>query len=360
MRHPESGAIELVQRVRIRLVLPLLLTSSCTAFEGLEPSSGGAASSGGSTSESSGGAGGAAPRSLLPLLDAVNVCSLISRCPTLGGSILLSTGLPLTQTDANALPTVRNFSSCIDWLSAPLEVGHPGFGGLRDLLVDVATATRCEDADALLPRVKSTAAACSRGTECSDAATAIECPEAVLSHCGRGLFAPGSTCLLKSQAACAVGECAGAPVLCDEPYVFRCVDGLREGLDCSLYGLSCEPGLGCIGTVGTATCETVGEQLCSGDANSLRVCAGSLGGDGPTSAEFDCASMGRTCLTEGLAVRCAASKESCSSYDPDRNVCTGDRISLCVSGEPLDFDCGSVGKSCQPGSADGATSGHCQ
>jgi hypothetical protein len=357
---PNAGEVRLSPSAWLRLGLSLLLGSGCTAFDGIEPSFGGASSTGGSSSESSGGPGGAAPRGLLPLLDAANVCSLIQRCPTLGGSILLSTGLPLVQTDANANPTVRNFSSCIDWLNAPLEAGHPGFDGLRDLLVDVATATRCEDADALLPRVKATAAVCSRGEVCTDAATAVACPDAVLSNCGRGLFAPGSTCLAQTHAACAVGECTGAEVLCDEPYAFRCVDGLREGLDCSLYGLSCEPGLGCIGSLGSAVCESVGEQLCSGDASRLRVCAGALGAEAASNAEFDCAAMGRTCIEEGLTGRCAAPKESCSPYDPDQNVCTEDRISLCVSGERLDFDCSSLGKGCLPGSADGATSGHCQ
>jgi hypothetical protein len=329
------------------------LLAACTAFDGLEPDLGGASSVGGG-SAAAGGAGGDDPasQSLLPLLDAANVCSLVQRCPTLGGSLLLSSGLPLVRVEPTGLPAARNYSACIDWLRAPLAQGHPGFEELRRLLLGVAATSVCEEAESLLP--VSVGASCpARDSSCVDAETSLACPDGVSERCTRGLFAPGSTCLDVGAVGCAVGECSAEGLTCDAPFAFRCAAGLRTGLDCSLLGLACEGGVGCVGIAGPAECDTIGEQSCGLGERLARTCVRTFSSAELIAAELDCEALGQRCVVEGLTARCAPDQEACSPYDPDVNVCEGTTIRLCVQGEPTTVDCGILGKTCEPASPDG-------
>jgi hypothetical protein len=345
----------------LRWACAVAALAGCTAFDGLEPDLGGAAALGGGGGAAEGGAG-AAPSSLslLPLLDAANVCSLVHRCPTLGGSLLLSTGLPLVQTDASALPTVRTYSACIDWLRAPLALGHPGFEELQRLLVGVAAIPVCEEAESFLP--VSLGAPCDTGSSCADGETAVVCPEGLTERCPRGLFAPGSTCLDVGAVGCAVGECSEEGISCDAPFAFQCAAGLRTGLDCSLFGLACESGLGCVGAAGAGACGpgALGEQSCGLRDRFARSCVRAFASTDLVASERDCEVMGQRCVVEGLAARCASDTGTCSPYDPDVNVCEGTTIHLCVQGDRVDLDCANLGKSCEPASPDGASSAHCR
>lgn len=338
------------------------LLAACTAFDGLEPDRGGAASLGGGGA-AAGGGGGDDPASqrLLPLLDAANVCALVHRCPTLGGSLVLSSGLPLVRVDPAGLPAVRNYSACIDWLRAPLALGHPGFEELRRLVLGVAASSVCEDAEAFLP--VSVGASCADGiSSCVDGETSLACPEGVTERCLRGLFAPGSTCLDVGAVGCAVGECSADEISCDAPYAFRCAAGLRAGLDCSLFGLACEGGVGCVGVAGVAECapDALGEQSCGLGERLARTCVRTFSSAELVASELDCDAMGQRCVVEGLTARCAPDVGVCSPYDADVNVCDGTTIHLCVQGEPTSVDCATLGKTCEPASPDGAVSAHCR
>jgi hypothetical protein len=336
--------------------------AACTAFDGLEPDLGGAASVGGGGATSDGGGGGApASQSLLPLLDAANVCSLVHRCPTLGGSLLLSTGLPLVQTDATALPSVRNYSACIDWLRAPLRAGHPGFEELQRLILGVAAIPVCEEAESFLP-VSIGALCVDAVASCVDGETTLVCPDGLAERCTRGLFAPGSACLDVGAVGCAVGECSEEGLTCDAPFAFRCAAGLRTGLDCSLFGLACEGGLGCVGDAGGADCapDALGEQSCGLGDRLARTCVRGFSSTDLVASELDCEAMGQRCVVEGLAARCVEDASVCSPYDPDVNVCDGTTVHLCVQGEPVSVDCATLGKACEPASPDGSASAHCR
>ncbi|NUO47336.1 MAG: hypothetical protein HOV80_00620 [Polyangiaceae bacterium] len=337
--------------------IPLVFTAiACTAFEDLEPAAGGSPPVGG------GGSGGAepdGPRSLLPLLDAANLCSLVFRCPTLGGSILLSTGLPLVQTDDNARPTVWNYSACIDWLTAPLEAGHSGFEDLREIVLRIAPTTTCADAASVLPFdvAEDPPALCTaQPPERCESADNVSCPNGVTSHCEGLLFAPGSSCgaSLPGETGCASASCTTPELKCNNGYAFNCsADGLKSGYLCGVFGLSCADGVGCVAAAGKPSCTTIGTQACVGARS--RTCAISMFGE-LLDSEIDCDAMGMTCAPAGTTARCAP-PTGCSPYDPDQNVCSGSVISICAQGVERTIDCTVLGKQCI--SASTSQSAHC-
>jgi hypothetical protein len=344
--------------------------AGCTTFYGVTPD---ATSSSGT---GAGGSGGSAPGrlGLLPLLDAAHLCSLVASCPSLGDSVIASTGLPLV---APAMSDTRKYSSCVDWLTLPLATvegqapARAGFGELSSMIDCMAASSTCADAAkcAFIEALSPGDPVCSgsTGTKC-DGADLLDCDARTRAHCGSKGFPPGSQCAPSSvdgSAACAVGGCGAAEVSCDpdvDPgpenasYVFACgASDLREGVDCRAFGLVCDemsPTLslrGCVGVTGVATCSTFGVESCTGA--KVRVCSGQL------EAEIDCGAIDRGCTTQGASARCEPSGPKCSPYDPDVNLCSGSSIRLCLDGAPTDFDCASIGMTCVPES--GAVSGHC-
>ncbi len=336
---------------------------ACTSFDGLEPGSGGAPQGGG-------GAGGAeppAPTGFLPLLDAAELCSLVFRCPALGGSVLLSTGIPIVQVDAAGAPVISNFSACLDWLTAPIEPGRLGFDETRDVLICLAASSTCAAAAAnCLPfeLAEDPAAACAAEppTRC-EGSTSVACPAGITAHCAHDSFGPGSQCLTGTlgATACAVGACSVPELTCDEPYAFACeATGLRTGLSCAAYGLSCAPGGGCVASGGPSPCATLGQQRCDAGDRRVRTCA-VVTETGFAEAEVSCDALARTCVLEGgAAARCASASELCSPYDPDQNVCDMDTLRVCVQGEPAVIDCAALGKTCQPALMDGSKTARCE
>lgn len=346
-----------------------LLVPACTTFYGVEPDPTGASSG-------TGGSGGSvffAPSSLLPIFDAAHVCGLVAACPTLGDSVVASAALPVSIPLAS---DARNYSSCVEWLTAPLAPdtdGAPraGFTELRSMMACMAATTTCADAArcAFYEVIAPSDARCASqtGSRC-DADAAIDCDALRVSHCKSKGYAPGSQCLVGSDgvAACAVGTCSAPDVSCDpatdpgptEPsYVFACgPSGLRKGIDCRAMGVVCDDSAadladrGCVGSTGKASCTTFGEAACLGDR--VRVCSGVLLG------EIDCGALGQGCVYEGSTARCAPASASCSPFDATSNLCDGSTIHLCVGGNPVDFDCASIGEACVP--AAGAVTGHCE
>ena len=92
---------------------------SCTLFDGLsvgpEPDAGG----------------------YLPLDQAVQACSLVVQCPTLGAAIVQSVGVPASRT---------SFSSCLGWLAGPIPNDRFGWATQRGVLNCIAGASTCDDA----------------------------------------------------------------------------------------------------------------------------------------------------------------------------------------------------------------------
>lgn len=269
----------------------LLLLTGCTAFEGVEPGgapAGGAPGNGGDGGE---GAGvvqtclAESPSCLVPELEAVRFCARIAVCPTLATAVTRATGIPIAEIDETGARVGFNFSACVDWLTGPLEDAHPGFAAVQSLLNCAIATSSCEKAEACMEvaPLPIDAASCDEG-QCSP--FGLSCGD---DGCGA----------------------SGVPPICSEPFAQGCEGALVTS--CALE-------------------RTDGMWL---------------------SAHIDCTRAGASCefarcKTDG----CAASPV---------NVCAdSSSISLCLQGKSLEFDCASVGLSCVPEDIEAGLSGHCE
>lgn len=342
-----------------------LASSGCFTFAGLELASdgggGGGVASVGSTSDGAGGDGGGEPKNdpdaFLPMLDAAELCALAADCPLLAASIVASLGLPVVAVDAG--PPARlsfSYAQCLDWLAAPIAPGRVGFDAQRELLIDVV-ASGCERGVALLP-VEAIATAldprCAGAPEphCDedDEGALVDCADGLVFHCDAAVFAPSSSCVAGDDGAPRCGIAAktcGDADACDVDYAVACEDGVLQQYDCSSLGLGCGGGT-CRGEDGDASCDRAeaGVQQCSPGGERATVCTGRF------FSEVDCEALGLECVEVGDDIaRCGdlAAEEAgrCEPYDPDVDVCDGDVLHTCVGGEPVDLDCGVIGRSCQ-------------
>jgi hypothetical protein len=351
-----------------RLAPLALLTSlgvACTVFDGLEAHE---ASRGGAGGAGAGGEGPLAERLLPNVNDAMHVCSLVARCPTLGPSLVRSLALPVVGIAPEGGSILRT-SACLEWLHAPLLAGRRGAALATDLLACVAATSTCSDALACV--FVEDLAPQGDASRC-EGDRALDCGARAELRCGSARWAGLSQCEAfddggATRVRCALGGCdsfdgvtcgedaSGAPSIaarCLEP------EGLREGLACGAAGLSCVAGdeatSGCVADeAGAASCDELGASSCSLDV--ARVCDGVLRG------ALDCAASGRGCVELGTEVRCARPSETCSPFDPDVDVCVSETVlRVCLDGDPLEYDCATLGQRCEgPGMA-GALSGRCE
>jgi hypothetical protein len=251
----------------LRAALGLCLSLGAgTTFYGLHPD----ATTGSTTG--TGGAGGAVNLGLLPTLDAAHLCSLVATCPTLGRSVVASTGLPLVDVEGGV--ETRNFSACVDWLTLPLAApaasaatpARVGYDELRSMIVCMAASTSCTDATrcSLREIVDPGDPRCAPPTTgCDGQGNLLDCAAGVSQHCKTDLFAPDSTCTAGQGAvACAPGLCAAPEVACDNGYLFTCGAAMqpKASLSCTVFGLVCDASSadaalrGCYGATGKSTC----------------------------------------------------------------------------------------------------------
>ncbi|HSO00781.1 MAG TPA: hypothetical protein VLS89_20960 [Candidatus Nanopelagicales bacterium] len=326
---------------------------SCTVFNGLtaiEPGEGGG-----------GGGGGAGPpgASYLSLADAVRACRHITGCAGVSTGLPLSIGLPGDK---------DSFSGCVSWLSGPIPEGRPGFEVQAAMLACIAAAPDCVAARGCLfieplalgdPRCDGiTGDACGPGEE------VLHCTGRYLERCTSPRFGPGSQCRLglDDKRGCALAAClpsTDGPPRCDGNTLVLCDPGnrLRIAASCTAVGLTCAEdaeGQSAICGVNDAVlyCDTAGQVTCSPDATKVRICTSQV------ATEIDCAALGAGCVAAGTGARCAWPSDACSPQDPGVDTCDGSLISLCVAGQPVSFDCASVGLTCQPG--DGTSIGACR
>src|SRR6202023_900555 len=99
-------------------------------------------------------------------------------------------------------------------------------------------------------------------------------------------------------------------------------------------------GATCLTATTVEACMSVGSD-CAGDA--VAAC------DGFQISRFDCSALGGTCSKKGGPAHCVRTTDTCSSFDPAVNTCSGTRVSLCIAGAPASFDCATIGASCVPG-----------
>jgi len=347
----------------------LLLSSSCTAFEGVEP---GGADQGGALGSGGEGAGPAdnclarSPGCLLPELEAARLCARIAECPTLSTAIVMSTGIPIAETNGSGERSAFNFSGCVDWLTGPLEDAHPGFLAARQELNCVIATATCEDAGNCLSfyplATDDDRCRGQTGRHCENQRL-IDCDADFMTNCQGAALPGGTTCEEgdRGEAACRVGSCSGAEVSCQidsegNEYASRCVDGNDQGTVCALFGLSCIEGIGCATGPASDPCDVAFVQSCAGEV--VESCAVPEPSGAFRAARIDCASASQTCQAVGAAARCVPANAACTQTQV--NLCDQSVIDLCLQGQLADFDCQTLGLSCLAGDFTMGISGRCR
>ncbi len=314
----------------------------------------------------------ASPRCLLPRGEAVRLCSLVADCDALAATILRTTGLPLAVVDASGHRTSFNTSVCVDWLTTPLEGAHPGFDAVRAAVNCLITSLSCEDANGCfefeqLSDGDDRCAATPEEVRC-DGEILVDCPASTVTRCDGPSFAVNTHCEPGGAGVpmCRSDGCEEPSTKCAEnqpgtSYVLACTEeGDEIDLDCAKHGLGCTTGVGCSNAQGAApVCTELFAQTCDGPF--VRTCA-FTSPLGLLSVPIDCSAVSglpRACEEAGASARCASPDAACSPFDPTTNVCREDNrtLALCVGGEKVTFDCGSIGLACA--NASEGLSGRC-
>lgn len=315
----------------------VLVPGPCTAFDGDQmPTPPGDADAQGVT--------------YLSTTDAALVCARVVECPTLAGSLVVSTGIPLAA----------DFPACMQWVSGPVPAGRLGFASQQSVLREIAAATSCAEALGRLPREilagndPRCASDAGAGSRCLDSTTSLDCATRVRARCDDGrLFGPGATC---RDGTCSTGAC-GAPALvwCTGDRLDLCVPtdaGRQAGhWDCTALGLKCETSGAasmCSTPGGDQPCKSFrpGDTACSDDKLKAKVCVAAVGTHWGI---VDCTQLGAGASCEALAsggVACAPPRAECALESA--GSCDRSTISLCVGGRRTSFDCASIGRTCDP------------
>ena len=329
-----------------------VVIASCTIFDGLD----------GQVIGADGGDAGGGDANLLAgqqsgylsLADGVAFCTNAFTCPNLPISVEFAVDVPV---DPN------RFSSCVSWVSGPLPKDRHGVSETSAMLQCSAHATSCLAADGCMwsevidptdPRCNGRDAG-ALGTCGDDGGTVYFCGqnhEAV--HCANTYFAAGSSCMYDDAGApwCTRLPCASEQCLGDK-LDYCGGDGLQYSQNCAIGGFTC----GLDSTEGFDDCLTNGvAKRCTSLAVS---CVGTTATicDSLYESDFNCGAYGGSCDATNFP-RCAAPNETCTPFDSDVDVCTGDTIALCVGGAKTTFDCTSLGKHCVAGTS--GQSSHCQ
>ncbi len=348
---------------RVALSLPLFaVPGPCTTFDDeVARSAPPVVADAGAQDTSAADAPVIGPRAYLSLDDAVRACALVARCPTLPVSIGLSIAVPVAP---------DQLATCVHFLASPVSPTRLGFARQQGVLQRVAAAKDCKEALAAMPTELLYGAdprcndAGSAPSSCWDETHVLYCGGdgfGVLYQCGddRG----GDKCLTYSTpdagtgAACATRTCdAFVPdAFCENGSILRACDPrgskLETVFDCAWQGLTCAltspASPDCVGAEDRTPCPRYGFAECSGDR--VRFCTS---GEPPQWSTFDCAAVGARCEGSGGDTQrpfCIHRSAKCSPLDASVGTCSGTRISLCVDGESVSFDCATVGKTCDPG-----------
>jgi hypothetical protein len=291
---------------------------------------------------------------------AARVCSAVFRCPQLAPSVLYALAVPLDR---------LNYSLCMDWLAGPIPDNRVGRASQAETLECVAKASTCAAAGACLsqeiiaaddPRCADAGGpdASDRCDPTDDNNSVIRCRFLDVLHCQTTKYGPGSTCLPGAAGRfwCGVDRKCPAQDSCIGSLLDYCgTSGVHASLNCSSAGYTCgfneDAGyFDCLTGDRFRGCTGAG-STCSG--NTVLVC------DTYQYSEYDCANMGAICQkSSAQAARCVRDTDTCSPLDTNLNTCDGSKISLCVGGSRVSFDCASVEKGCV--GAKGSQSGHCE
>jgi hypothetical protein len=359
-----------MQRTRSRfavvgVVFALAIVGACTTFNGIadinESNSGDASfdASNDATDEKvtvDAGAG------FLDLADAVKFCVKAFDCPNLATSTIESIDVPVDT---------QHFSSCVDWVNGGLPPDRVGVAKTASFLECAAQAASCTAAvdcmwfgliDPTDPRCdgidagKLTDAGIDKGVCIDDGGTVIYCLNDAIEHCGSSYYPAGSVCKAGNDGIhyCDLTIPCGTTTDCNGSVLTFCgVNGDRAGHDCAIGGFTCGSDISgdtdCLTNGTVRNCTTVG-ATCSSDGDTVYVC------DSQYSAAYDCVAAGGTC-DDTFTARCKRPTDTCAPGGPGIDTCNGNVISLCSGGQPVSFDCSSIGLKCL--AASNGQTGHC-
>src|SRR5262249_38725344 len=118
---------------------------------------------------------------------------------------------------------------------------------------------------------------------------------------------------------------------------------LEFSINCAVGGWSC----GVDPKTKSTDCLTDGDlDLCGNntasqcDGDTVKACTSDR------FSTFHCAALGGSCLENGTTAVCTRPGDVCTPFDADVNQCDGSTVKLCVGGQPVDFDCSSIGRDC--------------
>lgn len=332
----------------------LAIPGPCTTFDGDAPS---APDAGGSADVD------ASPTATtyLSLDDAIAVCSLVARCPTLQYSIALSVAIPVDQ---------HQFPACVQTLAGQIPASRLGIDLQRGALAGVVGKKDCGEALAALPvELLADDPRCVVGRACGSATTAVACNDSgtetlgTLNRCAPDLGGPSCSVVSLpndggSYAVCSEGACTGtfvADAHCEGTVLKTCdptYSKIKTTFDCAWLGLGCGQGAQgyatCVSPESSAKCPGFNAADCAGD--TMRYCVAAEAQ--PSWSTFACADVGATCRGGrfadggGTPPICTPKDGECSPYDADMGACDGSRISLCVDGKRVSFDCATAQKQC--------------
>lgn len=285
------------------------------------------------------------PETFLSLAEGAKVCSRVAECPELAPSITITCGVPIDSV---------NFSVCMSWVTGSIPSNRTGIPGQRAVLGCFAAADSCLAAGSCLgwEILAPGDARCPDGSpaeRCSDdGSSVIFCGNGNrVMHCSSLAWGPGSSCVAGFEGLlwCAVGPTCNVLSTCHGNVNEYCLGDaqLPVEIDCAISGNEC----GIDPLEGFADCLAEGRaQYCGGTGSACDADGRVTVCNGYVQSLYDCPDMGATCVQELGPPLCVRPGEACTPFDPDVNVCTGTTVKLCVGGEKIDFDCASIGKTC--------------
>ncbi len=332
--------------------LPLLaFPGPCTTFDGESPSE-----------PDAGVDVDAAPpdATYLSLADAVSVCVLVGRCPTLQYSIGLSLGIPLDQ---------KELPACVQMLAGKIPSSRRGLELQRGALARIVSKKDCGEALETLPVELIADQRCNIRRGCNNATEAVACDDSsgqligTINRCATDRGGPQCTTVTLpndggTYGVCSEGACTGtfvADAHCEGTKLVTCdpqFSKIKSTFDCAWVGLGCGKGSSdyatCLSPEMSAKCPGFGAADCFGD--TMRYC---ISGDSQQSwSTFACAEVGASCeggrFVDGGGVPpvCTPKDAECSPFDADIGACDASNVALCVDGKRLSFDCATLGKQC--------------
>ncbi len=298
------------------------VVASCTVFDGLQASADAGATDDAATVVDAGGDSGPdlshnTQPGYLSLADGVAFCSNAFSCPLLAPSVEFSIDVPV---DPN------HFSSCVDWVSAPLPKNRVGRDTTAKFLQCAANAKTCAAAAGCMwyELLDQSDGRC-KTLDAGDAGTTGVCAEdggalyfcngtsPSIEHCDNGYFPAGFGCTPGKDGLsyCASPTCTGDQCMGSNLQFCGATNLILNGWNCNAGGFTCgfdavEGFNDCLTNGVAKRCNTL-SVTCAGDAGDIVTLCDSV-----YTSEYDCNVYGGKCERTGAMPRCTRPGAACT------------------------------------------------